>query len=207
MSDVPPKGVFIISDDEDEDDGVLFKDHFAVLATTCGLCWQKPGAHGKACHGLEVRLRLLDTGRQRQSFAELGKAKPFFAMLSPPCTMYGNLQRCLKNFDRMKNKDTRMAQADCLLKFASVLAMKHMNAGRYYALEHPETASSWQQPCIQELSPNRPAHFVAFDQCRLGLQCPETKQPIKKRTVLVSNSPAIRLLRSSSAIAQFPIGT
>eukprot|EP00973_Karenia_brevis_P043456 6022317-Karenia_brevis.AAC.1 len=37
------------------------------------------------------------------------------------------------------------------LKFCTIIYKMQMDAGRYLVHEHPLSATSWKQPCIQEL--------------------------------------------------------
>ena len=152
--------------------------------------------------GLKARLSLdlksgfdlLTIGGRGAALRLLNQHKPQFIMLSPPCTMYSQLQVCFNNFQRMSplTLQRRQRESRVLLEFAVSLAKLAMQEGRYFCLEHPWRATSWKEPCLAALADSPSCFTVDFDQCRTGLCCPETLQPIQKRTRAMSNAPYIR---------------
>ena len=117
-----------------------------------------------------------------------------FVMLSPPCTMFSALQRCFKNFEKMNKKkvQTRMDEAIFFLNLTALIAETQMAMGNYFCIEHPQTASSWKHDSWQKLAQIPQCQITDFDQCTVGLRCPESGLPIKKRTRLLSNAPQVR---------------
>ena len=119
---------------------------------------------------------------------------PRFLMLSPPCTMYSPLQ-ALFNLHKMseEEKRQRFLEADTLLNFAMALCRLQSNEGRYFAFEHPDRATSWDRPSVRAVLQLPGTVTVKFDQCQTGLMSPgDNPKPIKKRTVLMTNAPAIQ---------------
>ena len=126
----------------------------------------------------------------------LGKARPRFLMLSPPCTMYSALQG-LFNLHKMNPQvlQQRMVEADSLLKFAMFLCKRQHDRGAFFCFEHPHRATSWQRPFVQAILNLPGCQLTAFDQCQTGLVTPgENPKPIRKRTLLMSNAPAIQAM-------------
>lgn len=116
---------------------------------------------------------------------------PFFTMLSAPCTMYSPLQNL--NLGKMdpQVKKKRFDEAHCLLDFSMILAQNRITEGRFFCHEHPQRATSWQRETVRRVMQCPNVQTVTFDQCRVGLKTPDSKQPLRKRTTLLTNSPAI----------------
>lgn len=124
--------------------------------------------------------------------------RPKWMMLSPPCTMYSPLQ-ALFNLHKMSEaeKEARFKEANVLLDFSMALAMVQMRKGAYFCFEHPQKASSWQRHTVQAVANSAGTFCVDFDQCQTGLRAPEPDcRPIRKRTRLMTNCPAVRTVFS-----------
>lgn len=153
-------------------------------------------------HGLKVGPAVdLQTGfdlttqlgqqRARQLLHEL---KPRVLMLSPPCTCFSIWQRVNRQ-RRCLHPDpawtTRWQEAVALWAFALELFAIQLAAGRFAALEHPDTASSWALPMTKQFLQSWPnVTTTRFDQCLLGLLSFEGG-PVRKRTRLLTNCPAL----------------
>lgn len=122
--------------------------------------------------------------------------KPFFIMLSPPCTMYSKMQNL--NLKKMKEdvRIRRFDEADCYLNFSMTLAKRQHRNGRFWCHEHPRDASSWRKPSVHEMNMQEGVHVVTFDQCRVGLRTPSGDKPLKKPTRLLTNSAAVQQIFS-----------
>ena len=121
----------------------------------------------------------------------VGTHCPFFTMLSPPCTMYSPLQNL--NLGKMdpQVKKKRFEEAHCLLDFSMIIAQNRVADGRFFCHEHPQRATSGQRQTVQRLIGTPNVHRVTFDQCRVGLKTPDSGQPLRKRTTLLTNSTAV----------------
>ena len=122
----------------------------------------------------------------------LATRRPKAVVLSPPCTMFSSLQRT--NWSRMDpvKRDLRMAAALAMWQFALDVAWYQVMHGGLFLVEHPATASSWELPQTSNVLHQYVSEvkIVKFDQCRFDLKSPLTKQPMKKRTKFMTNSPA-----------------
>ena len=62
-----------------------------------------------------------------------------------------------------------------------------MERGAYFLHEHPALATSWREPCVQEVLSQPGVRRIRADQCQLGQQN-EVGDPVKKPTGFMSNS-------------------
>ena len=69
-----------------------------------------------------------------------------------------------------------------------------LQAGRYFAHEHPETATSWGEDIICKLQENPEVMHTVIDQCMYGLVSKDAQgeAPAKKPTKFLTNSIAIK---------------
>ena len=135
--------------------------------------WDLSAAHQKVCCVEEV----------------MGRA-PLVLVLSPPCTMHSALYNW--NWWKMvpSEREKKFLRNHGLLEFACLLADLQHNAGRFFILEHPVTATSWQSPRVVDLKELAGVQAVEFDQCMLGLKSP-SGVPTKKRTRILTNLPGL----------------
>lgn len=111
-----------------------------------------------------------------------------FLYLSPPCTMFSELQR-LFNYKRMTKEvfEARMKQAKGYVFHAMQAAVIQHNLKRHWMYEHPWKASSWQLLEVQHVRNMPGVYSVDFDMCSCGMVSPHGK-PVKKRTRILTNS-------------------
>ena len=111
--------------------------------------------------------------------------------LSPPCTMFSELQR-LFNYKRMTKEvfDARMQEARGYLQHSMHAAKKQHLKRRMWMYEHPWKASSWKLEEIQSVQKLPGVYTVDFDMCACGLLSP-AGVPVKKRTRIMSNSKSL----------------
>ena len=128
--------------------------------------------------------------RNRQlSLDALKQFEVDFCVLSPPCTMFSCLQILFKNFEKMDPAvfQRRWHEAEVFMKHSMDVADQQLQRQKFFALEHPRTATSWKLPCVEKISLHGQVQKVHFDQCMLGLKAPCGKL-FKKRTTIMSNS-------------------
>ena len=79
------------------------------------------------------------------------------------------------------------------LAFATELSIHQSKRGKYFALEHPASAASWQTETIDALRKLPGVHEVEFDFCSLGMTSSDERgqAPVKKRTRIITNCPAL----------------
>ena len=70
------------------------------------------------------------------------------------------------------------------------LYQMQIDAGRYFLHEHPASATSWPEACIQTIMAQDGVDVSIIDQCQYG-QATVDGQPIQKATKWMSNSPRI----------------
>jgi hypothetical protein len=118
--------------------------------------------------------------------------KVTFVILSPPCTIFSELQR-LWNFKKMTKESVAFKWAEGMTYLSHSMAcaeLQHRH-GRFFLFEHPATASSWKTPEVQKVV-NLPGVFsVVIDQCMVGLKTKVTNTSVRKRTRLLTNAPSV----------------
>lgn len=105
--------------------------------------------------------------------------------------MYSTLQNL--NLGKMQPsvRDRRFQDAHCLLDFAMLVAERQIQRGKFFCHEHPAQATSWRRASVQRVAQLPGCQTVTFDQCRVGLMTPASQMPLRKRTTLLTNSPAV----------------
>ncbi len=120
-------------------------------------------------------------------FQLLREHKPTMIMLSPPCTMFSAIQR-MWNIKKMSESQyqARMKEAICHIDYSMQLAMLQCHASRYFGFEQPGRASSWDLESVKRVAALPGVVKVAFDMCMFGKVTPFSKQPLKKRTMIMT---------------------
>lgn len=116
--------------------------------------------------------------------------KVLVLILSPPCTIFSDLQR-LWNFKRM-TKEVAAAKRDegmIYLRHSMDCAQQQYHHGRFFVFEHPASASSWKTPEVMKIASLPGVRCITIDQCMLGLRSKVSKTLVRKRTKLLTNSP------------------
>lgn len=135
---------------------------------------------------------------RRECMDKLQMHQPLVLLVCPPCTMYSPLQ-ALFNLHKMDPETLAMrwAEAHGHLDFSMFLCKYQRRRRRYFIFEHPQRASSWTRPSVEEEASQPSAQKTTWDQCQTGLRTPDEAQvPIKKRTTILSNLPAVHHLFS-----------
>ena len=96
--------------------------------------------------------------------------KPDFVIGSTPCTSFCSWNTHM-NFRKMKQADVdkMVGEGRVHLQFMCKIYRKQMRAGRWLLHEHPATAVSWNEECINKLTEDPPVQVVKADQCQYGL--------------------------------------
>ena len=112
-----------------------------------------------------------------------------FLMLSPPCTVFSDLQR-LFNIKRIRADiwSERWEQGMIHLSHSMDCARTQLRRRAFFAFEHPARASSWEQPVVKHVESMDGVYVVQFDFCMLGLESMIFKMPVRKRTKVMTNS-------------------
>ena len=121
--------------------------------------------------------------------------RPLLLIGSPMCTIHSMMNNI--NHSRMPAEmvQERFAYARKHSKFAASLYKLQVQGGRYFLHEHPESASSWQEQCIQEVLKLQGVEKAIGDQCRYGLKekGADGEGPARTTTGFMTNSPCIAL--------------
>ena len=121
--------------------------------------------------------------------------KPLLLIGSPMCTIHSAMNNI--NHAKMPRQvvQERFEYARRHLQFATQLYQLQIQGGRYFLHEHPQSASSWQEQCIQEVSKLKGVQKVIGDQCRYGQRARgvDGDGPARKATGFMTNSPCIAL--------------
>ena len=89
-----------------------------------------------------------------------------------------------------------MREARIHLEFTCLVCRLQMTNNSYYLFEHPLTATSWQEPCIQRLLVLPGTFRITAHQCQHGMALPDPNNngivtPVLKPTAYMTNSPAM----------------
>ena len=99
----------------------------------------------------------------------LDHVKPWMLMLSPPCVAFSTLQNF--NYTKIPVDEVRQKPEHGIMHFAfaTLLCRRQAQAGRYFAMEHPASATSWTTQLANALGRVPNARAVQFDFCMLGM--------------------------------------
>jgi hypothetical protein len=133
-----------------------------------------------------------DEGLRSLSIKLLTVLNVVFLILSPPCTIFSELQR-LWNIKKMSKEtfDKKWNEGMVYLNHSMECALVQIRSGRYFVFEHPWKASSWNTSIVQHVLAQPGVKTVDFDQCSLGLTSKIHKLPMRKRTKLMTNSETV----------------
>jgi hypothetical protein len=108
---------------------------------------------------------------RREALTRVRAQKPYLVIGSPPCTAFCQLNQRF-NYKRMRPEKVqrRMVEGRVLLEFAAQVYRLQLAGGRHFVHEHPASASSWAEPCMQRLRCTPGVSEAVGDQCRFGLR-------------------------------------
>ena len=117
---------------------------------------------------------------------------PDWVILSPPCTWFSMINHNLNvpKMDPVKVAKM-MKEARKHLSFAASMAERQLRAGKHFLFEHPFTAKSWKEPCIQRLLRRPNVCTVKSDQCMFGCVAKTSsgqQLPARKSTRFMTSS-------------------
>ena len=100
------------------------------------------------------------------------------------------------NFKKMAPEQIKrvMDEAHAHLRFMISIYWIQIRAGRHFLHEHPHTATSWSEACIDDILRLPSVGTVVMDQCQFGAEVQSgvhQGQPVKKPTRWMSNAPAL----------------
>ena len=119
--------------------------------------------------------------------------KPRLLIGSPTCTPFSQMNNI--NYTKMSREEVeqRLDHGRVHLEFCARLYEIQWREGRHLLHEHPQTASSWQERCIEKLMTKNGVQRVDGDQCMHGLKPWDGDKwgPARKRIGFMTNSPCI----------------
>ena len=119
----------------------------------------------------------------------LREQRPLFLIGSPDCTAFSSWQ-ALNALRRDPGTIHReYVRARLHLDFCCQLYAEQVEGGRYFIHEHPETATSWREPCVQRIIDIECVGVSVAHMCQYGLQA--QGEPLKKPTKFISNSACV----------------
>ena len=115
---------------------------------------------------------------------------PVFIMMSPPCTVFSDLQR-LFNIKRIPVDvwKHRWRIGCTFVEHCMEAACVQIRNNHYFAFEHPGRATSWALPCVRHVQSLPGVVTITIDMCMLGLVTKVSKTRTRKRTKIMTNSP------------------
>eukprot|EP00435_Cladocopium_sp_Y103_P027150 s2554_g6.t1 len=125
--------------------------------------------------------------RDRHKFwADLRREDPDLVLMTPECRGFSTLMNV--NWNRMSAEDRQRLQcaAMAMFQFTIQVAEHRIKRDKFFVLEQPDGASSWNTHAARWLARQRDVLHLAFDQCMAGLRVvPEGLS--KKRTAFMLN--------------------
>ena len=132
---------------------------------------------------------------RNKAVRRLLKDKPTLVIGSPMCTEFSSWMSI--NHPRMAREvvDERMRKARAHLEFCTKLYNLQISHGRYFLHEHPQSATSWREPCIQRIMGKTGVLKVSADQCQYGLLSRDKTGEgyVRKATSFMTNAPYVAL--------------
>ncbi len=131
-----------------------------------------------------------DLGREdhkRKMWKQLKQEEPELVILCPPCKAFTILQEL--NFGKMdlKKAITLVSCGLDNLQLAMEIAKWQWKRGKYFLFEHPDTARSWNEECVEEVKKLEEVDRGRCDMCAHGMAVtPEGYN--RKPTGIMSNS-------------------
>ena len=105
--------------------------------------------------------------------------------MSPMCKAFSALMNL--NWDHMQPEDVKRLQVEGMqmLQFCFSVAEFQLKSGKFFVLEHPATASSWNTHAVRWLLEQEGVIRFLFDQCETGLAV--DGKPNRKTTAILTN--------------------
>ena len=123
---------------------------------------------------------------RNRAVRRLLRDKPVVLVGSPMCVPFSTMNSI--NYSRMDTPEVeqRTDYGRTHLQFCARLYKLQVDGGRYFIHEHPQSASSWHEGCIQKLLKEEGVQRVVGDQCMYGLKAREGNRIGPARKTIVS---------------------
>ena len=130
--------------------------------------------------------------KREKARALFRQQKPYLLIGSPECkhfsTWFALNQSRPENAEALRHARARAVKH---IEFVASLYLEQIQGGRFFLHEHPENATSWQEPAMEELRKIPGVTMARADQCQYGAEVQhgqEQGQPVKKPTGFLTNS-------------------
>ena len=127
-----------------------------------------------------------DVRHRKRFWDTLRDEDPDLTVMTPECKGFSILMNV--NWEKMDPEEAKRLQTKCLamFQFCIQVAEHRMTNGKFFLLEQPDGASSWNTHAANWLARQSGVLHVSFDQCMVGLQV-HPDGPSKKRTAFMVN--------------------
>ena len=124
----------------------------------------------------------------------LKEQQPDVVIMSPVCKAFSALMNL--NWDNMTPEEAEKTQSEGLqmFQFCMSVAEYQISVGKFFLLEHPATASSWNTHAMKWLLQQEGVIRFLFDQCETGLAVEGI--PNRKTTGIVTNHVGVATILS-----------
>ena len=131
--------------------------------------------------------------KRKKAIQLIKTQSPKLLIGSPMCTAFSIIQGLNKGRMRPENWDKMRKHGKKHLKFACELYKIQHSAGRYFIHEHPDTANSWEEHCVQQVMNLKGVVTVKSHMCQFGMTSvnEEGDGLVKKPTRYMTNAPLI----------------
>ena len=137
---------------------------------------------------------LSDPEMQEKAIRIQSEQKPWLLIGCPPCHMFSQLQNLVQKAT-LEDWQGRYEKARQHLVFCTFLYIRQVEEKRYFLHEHPDSATSWAEPVLQEILSKPGVVRVTADMCRFGMVMPVPSKDslalVKKPTGILTNSTEI----------------
>ena len=134
---------------------------------------------------------ILDDSHFRALVSGLKTHLPLLVWMAPPCTCWCPLQRLMAKPDGLRKK---LLEGREIMRRVAQVAELCVKLKLHFAVENPSCSRAWKESDLSTLSQQPYAWQARFDQCQFGLVDPFTDEPIRKRTVVLTNSSGLFFL-------------
>ena len=128
--------------------------------------------------------------QRRRAEEKIDREQPILLIGSPSCTPFSNIQNLNKDKRDPKEIEKELIEGRLHLAWCCHLYKKQAARGADFLHEHPNSATSWKEACIQAVLGMEGVQRIVADRCQLG-QEDDDGNPIKKPTGFMSNSPTM----------------
>jgi len=131
------------------------------------------------------------TGR-KMAMEVLEKHRPNLVVFAWPCTVWSSLQYINnKTAEYAENLQAQRKRQMSLLQFVLWVFLWCVQHGSVFVGENPQSSLAWQTEPLRKLLSHEKTLVTDFPQCAFGLQDPQSREPMRKNTRVVTNSTSL----------------